>query len=61
MPRVMIECPETRKLVYTGLNLDWFAFESTQLGENALRCPSCGGVHAWDKKDVQLVADGGEG
>ena len=61
MPQLLIDCPETGRPVYTGLNLDWFAFESTDLAETALQCPECGGRHVWSKADAYLRADGGEG
>lgn len=60
MPQIMITCPETGKPIYTGMNLDWFAFESTQLGKASLECPKCGEVHEWGKRDAYLRADGGE-
>ena len=33
MARVMITCPKTNAPVYTGLNFDWFSFESTDFCE----------------------------
>ena len=61
VPQLLIDCPETGRPVYTGLNLDWFAFESTDLAETTLQCPECGGRHVWSKADAYLRADGGEG
>ena len=60
MSRVMIVCPETEKLVYTGMNFDWFAFESTRIAEKSVICPACGREHLWDRKDAYLESDGGE-
>ena len=60
MARVMIECPQTHKPVYTGNNFTWMEFDSLALGEHELRCPECGQVHRWNKSEAYLVADGGE-
>ena len=60
MPRVMIDCPETRKPVYTGNNFSWLAFDALALEERELHCPECGRWHRWKKSDAYLVADGGE-
>jgi hypothetical protein len=61
MPRVLITCPETQRPVYTGLNMDWNAFDTVELPEQTLVCPQCGRRHDWRKDDAVLVADGGEG
>ena len=42
MPRVLIECPDTGKQVYTGVNLNWETFESYRFGTQTLPCPECG-------------------
>ena len=60
MARVMIDCPETHKPVYTGNNFTWMEFDSLALGEHELQCPECGHVHHWNKSEAYLVADGGE-
>lgn len=55
MPRVLIECPETHKLIYTGLNMNWSTFESTKIGEQTYpRCPECGEQHVWTRRDAVL-------
>ncbi len=61
MARVMITCPETHTPIYTGLNFDWFSFESIEFCELPLHCPNCGMDHEWRKEEAFLVADGGEG
>ncbi len=61
MPQLFIICPNTEKEVYTGLNMDWFAFDSYNLGEQSLVCPRCREAHTWTKDDVRLRSDGGEG
>lgn len=59
MPQVMILCPETRKPIYTGLNLDWCLIDALDLGENSIACPECGKDHSWTTTDTFLRADGG--
>ena len=61
MPRVLIQCPETGRPVYTGMNFDWLTFDSLQLGEKSIDCPECGKRHVWTRQDAILQADGGEG
>ncbi len=61
MPQLFIICPNTGKEVYTGLNMDWFALDSYNLGEQSLVCRRCQETHTWTKDDVQLRSDGGEG
>ena len=60
MARVMIDCPETRKPVYTGENCTWFEFDALPAEKRELRCPQCGNWHSWSHDDAYLVADGGE-
>jgi hypothetical protein len=50
----MIECPETHKWIYTGLNMNWEIFESTFIGENSVPCNKCGKVHEWTRADAIL-------
>lgn len=59
MSRLLITCPETGKPVYTGLNMEWYALEAAQLGEQELDCPECGRRHRWTKQDAILQSDGG--
>ncbi|HEY8082783.1 MAG TPA: hypothetical protein VIE64_04400 [Solirubrobacterales bacterium] len=55
MANVMIKCPNTGKLVPTGIAMDAQSFASAQLSNNGLgNCPACGGGHVWSKKDAQL-------
>lgn len=54
MPRLLIECPETHKLIYTGRNFNWETLESTKLGENEIPCNECGQIHHWSRKDAIL-------
>ncbi len=58
MPRVMIHCPDTGKPVYTGMNFDWFQFETTTLGTRNIECSACGKTHQWTRADAYLDEDG---
>ncbi len=57
MGQVMIKCPETQKPVSTGMDLPESVFKSptTELTGNAFRCPECGNIHTWDKKDAYVA------
>ncbi|MBI1180475.1 MAG: hypothetical protein GC201_07935 [Alphaproteobacteria bacterium] len=54
MPRVMIECPETHRMIYTGVNLNWNSFEGAKIGEQTVPCPACGAVHRWTRADATI-------
>lgn len=59
MSQMFISCPETGQPVYVGLNFEWLQLEAVEIEEATIVCPRCGGVHSWDKDDVDLRADGG--
>ena len=61
MARVMIECPKTGRMIYTGLNLSWTTFETYEIGESCIKCAHCGEVHEWTRSDAMLDEVGGEG
>jgi predicted RNA-binding Zn-ribbon protein involved in translation (DUF1610 family) len=52
MGAVKIKCPTTGKAVSTGIAMDRASFESSQMSDNKFKCPACGQMHAWDKKDA---------
>lgn len=54
----MVNCPESGKQVYAGLNLDWSALEALGEEEHSFHCPYCGETHSWTRKDADLIADG---
>ena len=56
MPRVMIKCPKTLKLVPTGIAMSKSSFDNPTnvLATNTVRCPSCGEKHIWSKSDAVL-------
>lgn len=54
MPRILITCPHTNQLVPTGLQLPKELFETIAIRDTTTKCPSCGKVHVWSKKDAHL-------
>jgi len=55
--RIFIECPTTRKLVFTGFAMDRATFESSPIEQNAVHCPACGKEHEWQKSDAMFEAE----
>ncbi len=55
MAKVMIKCPDTKKLVFTGVVGDKVFLERLQIKQNRMaRCSACGKEHAWTKEDAVL-------
>jgi hypothetical protein len=56
MPRVMIKCPNTNKLVTTGIVMDRASFENPTniLSNNTFHCPACRQNHTWSKSNAVL-------
>jgi hypothetical protein len=58
MSRAMIRCPETGRMVYTGMDIDWDGLEAARFVGESMSCPRCGTVHAWNETDITLDEDG---
>lgn len=58
MPRIMVVCPKTKKLVPTGMGADKASFDNptNKFINNSFRCSACGEMHTWSKKDAVLEA-----
>jgi ssDNA-binding Zn-finger/Zn-ribbon topoisomerase 1 len=54
MTKIMITCPVTKQPVSTGLQLPKEMFETVNIRETTTKCPACGKVHVWSKKDAFL-------
>jgi len=55
MAKVMIKCPDTGKLVFTGVFGDKTLLESMQIKKNKMaRCAACGKEHLWEKEQAVL-------
>lgn len=59
MARVMINCPDTGKPIYTHMNFDWLDFDAIPVGTKSVECPQCGKFHEWTRADAYLEDDGG--
>ena len=59
MSQAFIQCPETGKPVYVGLNFEWSQLEAVDLGDKTVDCPKCGQAHRFNTDEVILRADGG--
>ncbi len=55
MPMLLITCTRCRFLVPTGFHMDRETFNSKLVVGNTARCPNCGHVQFWSKKDVEPV------
>lgn len=58
MARVMIDCPETGKPVYTHLNFEETEWDAVPIGARQIECPRCGKIHQWVRADAYLDDDG---
>jgi hypothetical protein len=47
---VMINCPETRRAISTGIQVDRATFHSTPVFFSRTLCPHCGKEHEWFAK-----------
>lgn len=52
MGMVMIKCPNTSKPIPTGIGMDKASFEASNMSGNSVKCPKCGNIHIWDKRDA---------
>lgn len=59
MSQAFIDCPETGRPIYVGLNFEWLQLEAVEIGNQTIDCRQCGERHVWNKNDVNLRADGG--
>lgn len=57
MGMVSIVCPNTGKVVPTGVLMSETEFARAVFGGNDLRCPACGRIHSWSKAEARLVSE----
>ncbi len=57
MARAMIACPNTGKVIYTGMSFDKITFETSQLPDRSVLCPECGQAHIWNKQNAYLESE----
>jgi uncharacterized protein (UPF0212 family) len=56
-----MNCPNTGKPIYVGLNMEWDQLESLELvsvDQQIRKCPHCGQEHRFGKNDLFLRTDG---
>ena len=54
---ILIRCPATGKPVLTGLATNKATFLNLLIDSREARCPHCGKVHVWNKKDAHLAGE----
>ena len=56
MPRVMLRCPASMKLIYTGISMDEASYKNPRerMENHTTGCPDCGAFHVWSKEDTEL-------
>ena len=54
---ILIKCPDTGKPVLTGLFMNKAAFLNLLIDARKVRCPHCGQIHIWRKKDAHLAGE----
>jgi DNA-directed RNA polymerase subunit RPC12/RpoP len=54
---IMIYCPRTRKPVKTGISMNSQLFRNATIEGREVRCPHCGHIHVWSKKDAHLAGE----
>jgi hypothetical protein len=55
---VMINCPETRRAISTGIQVDRAIFHSTPVFFSRTLCPHCGKEHEWFAKNAWVCDSG---
>ena len=59
--RILIKCPTTGKMIYTGFSMDPQTFEASPIEEmDPVQCPACRQLHRWTKKDARFERDPNE-
>ena len=55
---VMIRCPETRRTISTGIQVDRATFRSTPVFFSRTYCPLCRTTHEWFAKNAWVCDSG---
>lgn len=59
--RILIKCPNTGKMVYTGYSMDPQTFELSPIEEmDPVECPACHQTHRWTKRQALFERDPNE-
>lgn len=54
MSALMIRCPQTGQLIFTGIETDQISLNKTPDVPMHARCPACGREHMWWKREAWL-------
>jgi hypothetical protein len=52
MAKIMIQCPNFRKPVSTGVDTDSIVFKTLPNVPFPVKCPACGKTHRWKPKEA---------
>ena len=52
MPMLSIRCVKCKKLIPTGLNIDYETYRDLTYTERTLECPTCEELQTWNLDDV---------
>jgi hypothetical protein len=55
--RVMIQCPQSSRAIFTGRLARQNDFEADLAGKNAVGCSECGELHLWEAGQAWLEQD----
>ena len=59
--RILIKCPNTGKMIYTGYSMDPQTFELSPIEEmDPVECPACHQTHRWTKRQALFERDPNE-
>jgi hypothetical protein len=58
MPILMIKCPNMAQAVATGIETDADSFAILSDTPSQTKCPVCGAMHVWWKREAWLAVDG---
>ena len=56
--RVMIQCPQTSRAIFTGRIASPLEIDAELAGKNAVGCSECGELHFWVVADAWLENSG---
>ena len=54
---ILIKCPDSGKPILIGLFMNKATFLNLLIDSREVRCPHCGKVHVWNKKDAHLAGE----
>jgi endogenous inhibitor of DNA gyrase (YacG/DUF329 family) len=52
MGQLVLQCPKCQHIIGTGISMDLQSFKNSTLIGNKTRCPKCGSMVTWNKKNI---------